>query len=68
MRYLGTPAEEAGGGKEIMAQHGAFDGLDAAMMVHPAGINLVTMPSVAMNGAGNIYGQSAHASAMPFAV
>ena len=68
VRYLGTPAEEAGGGKEIMAQHGAFDGLDAAMMVHPAGVNLVTMPSVAMNEVRVTFtGKAAHASAMPFA-
>ncbi|MCB1694181.1 MAG: hypothetical protein KDI19_15525, partial [Pseudomonadales bacterium] len=33
IRYLGTPAEEKGGGKELMAQEGAFDGVDAAMMV-----------------------------------
>ena len=51
-----------------MAQHGAFDGLDAAMMVHPAGINLVTMPSVAMNEVRVTFtGKAAHASAMPFA-
>ena len=68
VRYLGTPAEEAGGGKEIMAQHGAFDGLDAAMMVHPAGVDLVTMPSVAMNEVRVTFtGKAAHASAMPFA-
>ena len=68
VRYLGTPAEEAGGGKEIMAQAGAFKGLDTAMMVHPAGINLVTMPSVAMNEVRVTFtGKAAHASAMPFA-
>ena len=51
-----------------MAQHGAFDGLDAAMMVHPAGVNLVTMPSVAMNEVRVTFtGKAAHASAMPFA-
>ena len=33
--WLGTPAEEGGGGKEIMAGHGAFDDVDAALMVHP---------------------------------
>ena len=32
-----------------MARQGAFDGLDAAMMVHPAGIDLITMPSLAVN-------------------
>lgn len=39
VRWLGTPAEERGCGKEIMARHGAFDGLCAAMMVHPAGVD-----------------------------
>ena len=42
IRYLGTPAEEKGAGKELMAQEGAFDGVDAAMMVHPAGVDLAT--------------------------
>lgn len=33
--WLGTPAEEGGSGKEIMAREGAFDGVDAALMIHP---------------------------------
>jgi amidohydrolase len=32
---IGTPAEEGGGGKIMMLQRGAFDGVHAAMMVHP---------------------------------
>ena len=68
VRYLGTPAEEAGNGKELMAQKGAFDGLDAAMMVHPAGVDLLAMPSLAVNEVRVTYsGKAAHASAMPFA-
>mgnify|MGYP000845262129 FL=1 len=68
VRYLGTPAEESGNGKELMARQGAFDGLDAAMMVHPAGLNLITMPSLAVNEVRVTYtGKAAHASAMPFA-
>lgn len=68
VRYLGTPAEETGNGKELMAQKGAFDGLDAAMMVHPAGVNLITMPSLAVNEVRVTYsGKSAHAAAMPSA-
>ena len=68
VRYLGTPAEESGNGKELMARQGAFDGLDAAMMVHPAGIDLITMPSLAVNEVRVTYtGKAAHASAMPFA-
>jgi len=68
VRYLGTPAEESGNGKELMARQGAFNGLDAAMMVHPAGIDLITMPSLAVNEVRVTYtGKAAHASAMPFA-
>ena len=33
---IGTPAEEGGGGKIYMLERGAFDGVHAAMMVHPA--------------------------------
>ena len=31
----GTPAEEVGGGKIIMLQHGVFDGVDAVFFMHP---------------------------------
>jgi amidohydrolase len=66
VRILGTPAEERGGGKELMARKGAFDGVDAAMMVHPAGANLVTMPSLACSEVEVRYrGRASHASAMP---
>ena len=67
VRYLGTPAEERFGGKEIMARAGAFDGCDAAMMIHPSNENLVTMPCIAIAEVEAIYhGRSAHASAMPY--
>jgi amidohydrolase len=66
VRLLGTPAEERGGGKELMARKGAFDGVDAAMMVHPAGANLVNMPSLACSEIEARYrGRASHASAMP---
>jgi amidohydrolase len=62
---MGTPAEERGGGKEVMAQHGAFDGIDAAMMVHPAGFDMAWMPSIALAEVEAVYhGRAAHASAM----
>src|ERR1700728_1620400 len=35
VRILGTPAEEGGGGKILMLDRGAFEGVHAAMMVHP---------------------------------
>lgn len=33
---LGTPAEEGGMGKEFLLKAGAFEGVDAALMAHPA--------------------------------
>ena len=66
VRLLGTPAEERGGGKEVMARNGAFDKTDAAIMMHPAGINLATMPCICVAEVRAVYqGRSAHASAMP---
>ena len=32
---IGTPAEEGGGGKILMLERGAFDGVHASLMVHP---------------------------------
>jgi amidohydrolase len=66
VRLLGTPAEERGCGKELMARKGALDGVDAAMMIHPASVNLVTMPCVCLAELDVTYrGRSAHAAAMP---
>jgi amidohydrolase len=66
VRVLGTPAEEHGCGKEILARRGAFEGVDAALMIHPAGVNLVTMPCIAMAELEvAFHGQAAHAAAMP---
>jgi amidohydrolase len=63
---LGTPAEEGGGGKIIMGRLGAFDGIDAAMMVHPAGVDLPGMNVLAVNQVEVEYkGRAAHASAFP---
>jgi amidohydrolase len=36
VRLLGTPAEEAGAGKELMARAGALQGVGAAIMMHPS--------------------------------
>lgn len=35
VKILGTPAEESGGGKILMLERGAFDGVHAAMEIHP---------------------------------
>jgi amidohydrolase len=66
VRLLGTPAEERGAGKELMARQGAFEGVDAALMMHPSSVNLVSMPCIAMAEVEVVYhGQAAHAAAMP---
>ena len=66
VRLLGTPAEEHGCGKELMARAGALDGVDAAIMMHPAGVNLISMPCIAMAELDVVYrGKAAHAAAMP---
>ncbi len=63
---LGTPAEEGGGGKVRMAERGAFDGIDAALMVHPAGADLVSMSTLAIHQVRVRYhGRAAHAAAAP---
>src|SRR6266508_2293424 len=45
---LGTPAEEGGGGKVRLIDAGAFTGIDAAMMVHPADTDLTSMVVIAV--------------------
>jgi len=63
---LGTPAEEGGGGKVKMIDRGAFEGIDAAMMVHPAGADLRAMNTIAIQQIWCEYtGKAAHAAAAP---
>jgi amidohydrolase len=63
---MGTPAEEGGGGKILMAQRGAFGGIDAALMVHPASWDLTRMDVIAVQELTAVYtGEAAHAAAFP---
>src|SRR3546814_12918018 len=63
---LGTPAEEGGGGKIRLARSGAFEGIDAALMVHPAGHDLARMTAIAVQAVSATYtGHAAHAAAAP---
>lgn len=63
---LGTPAEEGGGGKIVMAERGALDELDAALMVHPAGGDLSRFGAIAIQQLEVTYhGKAAHAAAAP---
>lgn len=66
VRILGTPAEEGGGGKVFMLRRGAFQGLDAAMMVHPADHDLPTLTTLAIHTLEVEYtGVASHAAAAP---
>ena len=64
---LGTPAEEGGGGKQKLIDAGAFAGVQAAMMVHPSGVDLSTMTAIAYQNVTVRYsGRAAHAAAAPW--
>ena len=71
---MGTPAEEGGGGKVKLIEAGAFDDIDAAMMLHPTGGS-----SAFVGGAGarwlpiavqslivEYHGKNAHAGVSPW--
>ena len=63
---VGTPAEEGGGGKELMMRAGAFSDVDAAMMIHPANHELKVFDAVAVHRLTAGYtGAAAHAAAAP---
>src|SRR5580704_6279964 len=65
---LGTPAEEVGdgGGKVLMLERGAFDGIHAAMMVHPSPVDTLDLPGTAITTFDVHYtGKEAHAAAYP---
>src|SRR5262249_1813628 len=64
---LGTPAEEStvpnAGGKIPILDHGYFDGMDAAIMIHPQTQDMISSESslVAHGLDFSFYGKSAHA-------
>lgn len=66
IQVVGTPAEEGGGGKALMVDAGIFDGVAAAMMIHPGGRNLLGRKALTAYGVCvEFFGKSAHAAAMP---
>lgn len=66
LKILGTPAEEAGGGKVVMARAGAFADVDAAMMVHPADADVAALGFLAIQSMKVTFtGLAAHASVSP---
>ncbi|HLA17925.1 MAG TPA: M20 family metallopeptidase [Dehalococcoidia bacterium] len=63
---LGTPAEENMGGKIILIERGAFDGVDVALMAHPSPADVDMPPMYGVYQVEVEYtGQSAHASFAP---
>jgi amidohydrolase len=63
---IGTPAEEGGGGKVFLLERGAFEGVHAAMMVHPAAYEDPAPRISAVAHFGVTYeGRPSHASAAP---
>lgn len=63
---IGTPAEEFYGGKVVMAERGAFDNVDIAMMVHPGAHDTATTQALAcITLEVEFFGKAAHAATRP---
>jgi len=70
VKVLGTPAEEAGGGKILMLDAGVFDDVHAAMMTHPCpgDFDLLDMANAMLAAVQfdvEYRGKPAHAAASP---
>ncbi|MEV6344383.1 amidohydrolase [Actinoplanes sp. NPDC051851] len=69
VKLIGTPAEETGAGKVLMLDHGAFDDVTVAMMVHPApGVDVVDVKVSSQTSSrfeATFHGRAAHAAAAP---
>lgn len=66
LSVIGTPAEEGGGGKILLAEAGVFEGVDAALMFHPGRRTMVTRGALAASRLTmRFYGRAAHAASAP---
>lgn len=63
---LGTPAEEAGGGKALLLDAGVFDDVAVAVMLHPGPADIAGAHSLALSEATVHYrGKESHAAVAP---
>jgi len=66
VHVVGTPAEEGGGGKVLLLERGAFDGVHASMMVHPGPVDVLKPRVSAVAHFDVAYtGRESHAAAAP---
>ena len=66
VHVIGTPAEEGGGGKILMLNRGVFDGIHAALMMHPWSFDRLNSSCLAVDHFDVTFtGRTAHASAAP---
>jgi amidohydrolase len=64
---LGTPAEEAGGGKVLLLNAGTFDDIAATVMLHPGPLDIARARSLALSQVMVGYlGREAHAAVAPY--
>jgi amidohydrolase len=63
---VGTPAEEGGGGKILLAEAGVFEDVDIAYMLHPSQTNMVKRGSLANSRVEVVFhGKASHAAGAP---
>lgn len=67
IRFIGTPAEEAGSGKVTMIEQGVFDDVDVALQIHPSDRTNAEIACLAITEMQVIFhGKLAHASSDPW--
>ena len=67
IRFIGTPAEEAGNGKVHLIDAGVFGDVDVCLQIHPADSNSAEIMCLAVTEVGvTFHGVLAHASADPW--
>ena len=67
IRFIGTPAEEAGSGKVTMIERGVFADVDVALQIHPSDRTNAEIACLAITDVKvTFHGKLAHASADPW--